>query len=132
MELEIFNRENCSQIGAKGGPTINFTEAGNVRISLTAKLKTGLQAGDKIELAFAKNENQWYLNVSQNDKGFELRKSGKNDKALQFNSSAITKLVREGFECNLQNSVIATVGASVEFNSKTFWPLLMKRKVVRP
>lgn len=132
MELEFFNRENTSKSGPKGDPTVIFTEGGNVRISQTAKVKTGLEAGVKIELAFDNTENQWYLFVSQNEKGFELRTAAKNDKALQFNTSVIAKRVREGFECNPQNSVIATVGASVEFEGKTFWPLLMKRKVVRP
>lgn len=134
MNLEFFNRANTQNFRTPGQPTILFGAKGNIRISSAAALQIGLTAGDLIELAFDAAENQWYLTKTADaGVGFALRGiNSKNDKSLQLNCMALTLKTAERFETNKQGSVPALVGAKQTFDGRDFWPLLMKRKVVRP
>jgi hypothetical protein len=132
MELQFFNRQNTYATGKNGSPTVLFSEKGSVRLSAVAVAKMNLKAEDSIEFAFDAKGYTWYMVLCPKERGYVLRAGGKDDKALHFNASAISKKVTEGFEANTQNSVSALVGGSVELDGRTFWPLLMKRKVGRP
>jgi hypothetical protein len=130
MELEIFNRENGH---ASGNPTINMSAAGNVRIGKPAVKLMNLKVNDGLQLARNKADKQWYAVLSSEKGAFKLR-AYKNDDSLQFNASAVTKLCFEDYEPNKGGaSLTAMVSATpVNIDGVEYWPLLMKRKVVRP
>lgn len=130
MELEFFNRENSTTSRA-GDPRINFSKSGCITLTPAAVKLMGLKPKDGIQVVRDKKENQWYAMPCNAIESFVLREY-KGANGLAFNAAELYKKVTADFDTT-GTSLKAMVSASpITVNNLEMWPLLMKRKVVRP
>lgn len=96
MNLNKFNKENMAGLRT-GECCIRFNKAGACTISQAAVIELGLQSGDKIAIFQDQDTPEdWYMMVGDAG-GFPLRDTGKDSKALAFNSAIMAKTIMDAF-----------------------------------
>lgn len=91
IKLIKFNTETCRSV-RNGESIIHFNRKGANTISNTAIAEIGFEEGDRIAIVQDEdNPEDWYL--TEEAKGFLLRKANKHSRALMFNNAHISNLI---------------------------------------
>lgn len=125
MKLKSFNPETLP-VSSKGKPAMYInSKAGMFHISATAAEKLELKEGDSIELHQDEEQPQdWYL--SKTKKGFGLRnkKKGSDEQGLNFNNTALAKLIFESVGYKAQTGRVLFGAEPTVIKSVAYWPVI--------
>lgn len=99
MDLELFTPETCPTDKShkkSRTPQISIGKTGVFQISCEAAKRIGLLDGEEVIISADKKEpDNWYIGKAKKGKGWTVRPVKTNKLALQFNSSALSKKMRE-------------------------------------
>lgn len=126
MKLKEFNQQTAPPAARYGEATVNVSKNGVFSFSVAAVDLLKLKADDHV--VFLQDEDapdNWYITMSDKDKGFKLREDYGNKKRVMTNCSKAAKLILHQAKIAAASGTFLISREPLMLDKKLYWLIIL-------